>query len=394
MSRLIHSAAGILAACVLFVAAPGKAEDEFLASLRLRGGHDSNPTLVRPARGAPLTGVDAVALIARETDRFTLSLSGEGTHTRYRNEAIAPAQGYRLRSNIESKGHAVSLRSAATAGYLSNYETRSFDAEQSLRLRRAEGRLRPFASASLRYQALNEVSPVLGTFLPESQRFLRGSIIPGIALHHATLEVGMSVNLSATRYAEQRDLFGYRRDYECVEPFLFASYTGEKLSVFASLSRLIGDWHDADFSDVRRTMFELTVGYRDRPLELEFSASRHATDTTFPISPISIDTDISGKLTGHMNSATRIALSARMLEREFLDSVFRSTQISYGIEISRDIAENLTLAAELTQLRLRPIIGAPLEATVASLSLTRRYGTDPENKLRAGSKFPPARSSR
>jgi len=371
------------------------AEDEMIASLRLRGGYDSNPVLLAAPRGLAFAGMDAVAVLGRKADGLSAGLVAEASHTRYEDASVDPVQRYKLRAQFENpERNGLSVRSAASLGYFSNYETRAFEAEQSVRVQRAEGTLRPFVSAAVRYSALNETSAVLGEFLPDAQRFLRGTIIPGVAVKHENFEIGASVNLSATRYDERLDFFGYRRDNERIEPFLFASYAGDKLSIFASLSRLYGDWHDVDFTDVRRTMFELTMSYRGEKAEAEFSASRFATDTTFPISPISVDTELSGKLTRHLDSATRVALFGRVLQREFLDSKFRSRQTAFGLEAARDIGADLTLAAEVSRVRMQPIVGEPLYATVASVSVTRRYGADPENKLRAGASPPPARPSR
>lgn len=386
-----------LAAMVLLVAGlerAGAAEDELYASLRLRGGYDGNPRLLAAPRGSLFAGLDAVAVLGRKAADSLLGLVLEASHTRYRDAAVDPVQRYALRAQFEHSGDGIAVRATAALGYFANYETRAFEAQQTLRLQRSEGVLRPFVSASLGYFALNEVSAVLGEFLPDSQRFLRGTIIPGIAVKHGDLEVGVSVNLSATRYAEPLDLFGYRRDNERIEWFLFARYAGEKLSLFASLSRLYGDWHDLDFTDVRRTMFELSAAYRDDPFAIDVSATRSAADTTFPVSPVSVDTEISGRLTARLDPATRVAAFGRLLGREFPDSAFRSRQTTYGIELARDLGDELTLAAEISRTRVEPIVGGPLHATVASLSLARRYGAEADRRLRAGTGFPPARPSR
>ncbi len=383
MSRLCHHY--LIASLTLWAFAappPAHAEDEQLASFRLRGGYDSNPTMLLEARGATFAGVDAVAAVARSVGDVAAGLTAEASHTRYEDPGIDPLERYQLRGSVElSDFGGFTIRSSGLVSYFANYETRAFDAEQSVRVQYMDGPVRPFVSASLRYSSLNETNAILGEFLPDPQSFLRGSLIPGIAVRNGPFEVGASLNLSATRYTQRFDLFGFRRDNERIQPFVFASYEGERFSLFGSLSQLYGDWHEVDFSDVRRTMFELTASYRGDDFDAEFSAIRFATDTTFPISPISVDTELSARLTRRIDDVSRVSLFGRRLDREFLDSPFRSRQYVFGIEASRDFAEDYTLSAELSRVRMEPMVGEPIHALIASVSLARRFGAGADAKL-------------
>jgi len=124
-------------------------------------------------------------------------------------------------------------------------------------------------------------------------------------------EVGVSVNLSTRRYVDVVDDFGYRRDNERVQPFVFAKYDGADVTAFGSVSRLYGKWHDVDFSDVDRLLFDATVTWRAKPFKIDLGATRRASETTFPISPITIDTIYSAKASW----AARSGLDARGLAR-------------------------------------------------------------------------------
>ena len=79
------------------------------------------------------------------------------------------------------------------------------------------------------------------------------------------VEVGVSANLSIRRYLDEFDDFGYHRDNERVQPFVFARYQDKSVTAFASVSKLYGRWHDVDFSNVDRTLFDASLSWRAAP---------------------------------------------------------------------------------------------------------------------------------
>ena len=249
--------------------------------------------------------------------------------------------------------------------------------------------MRPFLTGEVRAASLNETNPISGDFFPEPQRFLRGTLIPGVALHRGDFEVGVSVNLSATRYEDELDFFGYRRDNERIHPFLFARYRKDKLSAFAAVSRLHGDWHDADFSDVRATLFEASLDYDGEPVAFELAAARTATDTTFPLSPVSIDTSLRGSAEVKLDQKTAVSFFGSHVEREFLDSPFRIRTTRYGVGFEREFAKDSVFGLELARVRASPIAGPVVQTLVATASLTRRFG-DVAKKGAGGMGIPPA----
>jgi hypothetical protein len=194
---------------------------------------------------------------------------------------------------------------------------------------------------------LNESNLLLGDFLPKPEVFLRGTIIPGVAMKKDGLEIGTSVNLSVTRYTDKIDYFGFRRDNERVEPFFFLRYSKDKFSLFAAVSRLYGDWHDVDFSDVRRNLYEIALSYEADPFGFEFSAKRTAEETTFPISPITIDTQYAGKVVKKLDAKNSLAFFGRYLEKEYLDSPFKQRTTTYGAKFNHDISDKVSFGFEL-----------------------------------------------
>ncbi len=380
----------LIAALALGNAIDAGAEEEFLASVRLRGGYDSSPKLqLGGAGGSAFIGTDAAFVSAKSNGQYVAGLVGEATYTHFRNEEVEPLQRYRLAFSFANKVEdGISVRADTSALSFRSYDTHLADFEHKLRLRKLGSAWQPFVRTELRYSSLNEKNVVIGEFLPEPQKFLRGTIIPGIAWKKEAIEIGTSVSLSATRYEDRLDFFGYRRDNERIQPFLFAEYGGEKFSVSAAVSRLYGDWHDVDFTDVRRTLFHLTADYKFESYTVELAAARVATDTTFPLSPVSIDTSYSAKLSREIDDKTVAAFFVRQIGREFLDSPFRSRTESIGLEMSRELGEDTALGFEIAQLRATPIQGPAVNATAGFLSFTKRTSADPEKKLRAGRTIP------
>jgi hypothetical protein len=362
------------------------AEDQFLGSLQLRGGYDSNPGLSPVGTGGALSGIDGVVVAGRSTDDYVAAFTGEGSYTRYGRAAAAPLQRYKAGFDIANKEQGgIALKAATSVVLFDSYDTRSFKASQSVRAQWVRGTVRPFVTVQAGYASLNESNPVLGDFLPNPQAFLRGTIIPGVALKKGEIETGVSVNLSVTRYRDEFDLFGFRRDNERIQPCLFLRYNKEKFSLFAALSRFYGDWHDRDFSDVRKNLYEISLSYAGEPVGFELSAKRTAEETTFPISPITIDTAYAGKLTRKLDAKTTLAVFGRYVERDYLDAPFTQRTVSYGAEITRKISEQLSAGFEIASSRSNPILGSHANGIAAVAKLTQRFGGDAAAKKRAES---------
>lgn len=362
-----------------------RAEDELLGSLRLRGGYDSNPVFSPVPQGTPLGGIDGAIVAGRSTDRFVAALSAEGSYTRFDKTTGAPVQRYKAGFDIANKDQGrYSLKSTSSVTSFANYDTRSLDAIERVRLQRTSGTVRPFVTAEARYFELNESNILLGKFLPQPEVFLRGTIIPGVSVKKGGLEAGASVNLSATRYRDELDPFGFRRDNERVEPFVFVRYRKDGFSLFGSLSRLYGGWHDADFSDVRKNLYELGLTYEAGPYGLEFSAKRTAEETTFPVSPVTIDTLYAGKIKKKLDANNTVTFFGRWLEKKYLDSPFVQRTTSYGAKFAHDVSDKLSFGLELYRSVQRPILGDDIDGIVAVASMTQRFGKGGDKKRAEG----------
>lgn len=348
--------------------------DEFAVSLRLRPGYDTNPTLRpgTPSGSAFLTAEAAVA-VGHSAGSLTLGVVAESTLTRYDGGAIEPLRRQKLA--ISAAGPAegpLSVRSQATIADFSSYELRTSDIGQSVRAEASLTPARLFVTAELGHMTLNQTNAIFQDFLPEPHRILRGTIIPGASIGIGGLELGATVSLSARRYAREFDDFGYRRDNERIQPFLFARYRGRDLNLFASVSRLVGDWHDPDFTDVRETLFDASASYRIDPLELELTASRTAAETTFPISPVVIETGFGGRLRWRISQDWAASAQARWARSAYLDSSFSASGWTYGGELTWTLSDRLTLGMDIARLDQRLISGERARGFSGAVSLTTR----------------------
>lgn len=358
-----------------FTAGSARAEDEFLGSIQLRGGYDSNPNFTAADSGTALGGVNAAVVAGRTTETYIAALSAEASYTHYAETLDAPLQRYKAAFDIANKEQSeVSLKSTTSVVSFENYDTKALDAIEHVRVQKTSGMVQPFVTVEARYSELNESNLLLGDFLPKPEVFLRGTIIPGVAVKKDGLEIGTSVNLSVTRYADKLDYFGFRRDNERIEPFFFLRYSKDRFSLFAAMSRLYGDWHDVDFSDVRRNLYEIALSYEADPFGFEFSAKRTAEETTFPISPITIDTQYAGKIVKKLNAKNSLAFFGRYLEKEYLDSPFKQRTTTYGAKFNHDISDKVSFGFELARNEMSPILGPDVNGIVAVASLTQRFG--------------------
>lgn len=361
------------------------------ASVALRGGFDSNPTLAKDGRGSAFIGTDAAFAAGRTRNGITSGITGEISRTQYATHDLDPAERYRLSFHVTNADQSrLALRSTTTIEQTRTYNTRAFDAVQSVRAQWTETALCPFATAEVRYSTLNETNAIFPEFLPEDQRFVRATAIPGVAYKYDTSEIGASFNMSVTRYDEKLDAFGFRRDNERFQPFVFYRYEGKDLMFFATLSRLYGFWHDVDFTDVKRTLYEVSASKDVGKVALSMTLKRVAGETTFPVSPITITSLAEGRASWPLNGTDTLSLLARDIETEYLDSPLTARAFTYGVGFTHALVDDYLLGLELTQTEAVTIAGDPVSATGVSLSVSKRFSVG-ENKRAAS--LPPAESS-
>lgn len=360
---------------LLFGCLPSFASEEFAATFRLRGGYDSNPLLIPRGNGSPLIAWEAAAAYGRDNGEWVTGATAEAGLTRYRETQFEPVENYRLRLRLANKSqNDLSFDATTTLSHFSNYDTRSDFANQRVHLQHASGKFRPFLAGDMRLASLNELNVLLGEFLPEPMRFLRGTITPGIAYVHDKFEVGAQVAVSRTIYERDLDLFGFRRDNDRVQPGVYAKFSDEKFSIAGGFSYLRVKSQEEFFTDVDTLLFEVALAANWEGWNGEVSLTRSAEDTTFPVSPLTINTVLQGKLGREIDEKLSAGVFARVLQRKYWDTpLFSRTRIA-GVEITRELLEDVKIVGEFGLAKSLLISGAEADGIIATLALTKRFG--------------------
>lgn len=351
-------------------------QHDFAASFLLRGGYDTNPEFSsgNGIGGSAFIGAETALIAGSKTDNTTIGVAAEAGTVHYANPQATPTERGKVILRGSLGDDTLKLSSTTTIAEVSSYNLRSSDVSQALKLEAKIDQFKLFVTAEAGQSSLNQTNAIFQDFLPSPHRFMRGAIVPGISIVHGKAEVGVSVNLSARRYHDEFDDFGYRRDNERVQPFVFAKYDGENVTAFGSVSRLYGKWHDVDFSDVDRLLFDANISWRAKPFKMDFLATRRASETTFPISPITIDTIYSAKASWTVDSKWTLAASLGYADTEYLDSQFVARTLTYGVGITRDLGDDLTFGLDLTRAQGTLISGARADALIVMSSLTKKFG--------------------
>jgi hypothetical protein len=368
----------LFAGCLGLIGSHASAEDDFTASFRLRGGFDSNPQFsTGQGSGSAFIAADTALAAGTKTDGYTLGVAAEANTTHYAQPLLTPSRGGKviLRGSIGDED--LKLDFTSTIADTSTYNLRSTDLIQTARAEARYGPIKLFATAEGGRSSLNQTNAIFQDFLPDPQQYLRGTLIPGVSLVSGKSEFGASVNLSWRRYLQEFDVFGYRRDNERVQPFLFAKYAGDAVSAFVSVSQLRGTWHDPDFTNVDRTLFDASLTWHAAPFRIDFIAWRHAGETTFPISPITIDTAYSAKVSWNVEPKVTLAASVGYAASDYLDSPFRARTLTCGVGASRDIGDDLTLGLDIAYAKGSLISGDDVNGLVVMSSVAKRFSARP-----------------
>lgn len=351
-------------------------QHDFAASFLLRGGYDTNPEFSsgNGIGGSAFIGAEMALIAGSKFDNATVGVAAEAGTVHYANPEATPTERGKviLRGSLGDDG--LKLSSTTTIADVASYNLRSSDVSQELKLETKVDQFKLFVTVEGGQSSLNQTNAIFQDFLPSPHRFMRGAIVPGVSFVHGKAEVGVSVNLSARRYHDEFDDFGYRRDNERMQPFVFAKYDGESVTAFGSVSRLYGKWHDVDFSDVDRLLFDANISWRAKPFKIDLLATRRASETTFPISPITIDTIYSAKASWTIDPKWTLAASLGYADTEYLDSPFVARTLTYGLGVTRDLGDDLILGIDLTRAQGTLISGARADALIVMSSLTKKFG--------------------
>ena len=353
------------------------AQHEFAASFRLRGGTDTNPEFSsgNGIGGSTFIGSETALAAGMKDGDAAFGIAAEGRALHYANPLATPNLGGKVILRGALGGDDLRISATTTIADASSYNLRSSDVIQAVKAEMKRGAIKLFVTAEGARSSLNQTNAIFQDFLPGPHQYMRGSIVPGISLVRGKLEVGVSANLSVRRYVDEFDDFGYRRDNERVQPFLFARYEDSSVTAFASVSRLHGRWHDVDFSDVNRTLFDANLSWRAAPFKIDLAASRRASETTFPISPITIDSVYSAKASWQVEPKLALLASLGYAETEYLDSPFSAQTLTYGLGFTQDIGDDLTLGVDVIRAQGTLLSGARADAIIFASSLTKRFSS-------------------
>jgi hypothetical protein len=351
------------------------AEDDFVASVRLRGGFDTNPVFSNGGGigGSAFIGTDTALVAGTKEKDYSYGVAAEASTTQYANPVALPALTGKVVLRGTYGGDDANIAATTTIADTNTYNLRSSDLVQSLKGEVKFGAIKVFTTVEGARSTLNQTNAIFQDFLPNPQVYVRGTLIPGIAHVQDKFEIGASVNLSVRRYQRELDDFGYRRDNERVQPYLFAKYQDKDITAFASISQLRGTFHDVDFTNVNAILFDANMQWRIAPFTIDLAAYRRAGETTFPISPITLDTAYTAKATWQIEPKLSMTAAIGYATTDYLDSRFSQQVLTYGIGASHDLGNGYALGLDLSRAQGTLISGDKASAIIISSSLTKKF---------------------
>ncbi|WP_425990888.1 outer membrane beta-barrel protein [Afipia sp. DC4300-2b1] len=384
-----------IAACAGIIAAGASsvhAEDDFIFSLRLRGGYDTNPQFSNGTGigGSAFIGTDTALAAGTKEKGYSYGVAAEASTTQYANPLAVPALSGKVILRGTYGGDDANIAATTTIADTNTYNLRSSDLVQSIKGEVKFGSIKIFTTVEGARSSLNQTNAIFQDFLPNPQVYLRGTLIPGIAYVRDRFEIGASVNLSVRRYQKELDDFGYRRDNERVQPFLFAKYQDKDITVFGSISQLYGTFHDVDFTNVNTTLFDASLSWRIAPFTVDLAAYRRASETTFPISPITIDAAFTARASWLVEPKLTLTVAVGYATTDYLDSRFSAQTLSYGIGASHDLGNGYALGLDLTRAQGTLMSGEKASAIVISSSLTKKFSPFAKDEKKEEPKDKPA----
>lgn len=365
----------VRAGVICLLASAAHAEDDFIASLRLRGGFDTNPQFSNGGGigGSAFIGTDTALVAGTKEKDYSYGVAAEASTTQYANPLALPALTGKVVLRGTYGGDEANISATTTIADTNTYNLRSSDVAQSLKGEVKFGAIKVFTTVEGARSTLNQTNAIFQDFLPTPHVYLRGTLIPGIAYVRDKFEIGASVNLSVRRYQRELDDFGYRRDNERVQPYLFAKYQDKDITAFGSISQLRGTFHDVDFTNVNAILFDANVSWRIAPFTIDLAAYRRAGETTFPISPITLDTAYTAKATWQVEPKLTMTAAVGYSTIDYLDSRFSQQVLTYGIGASHDLGNGYALGLDLSRAQGTLISGDKASAIIISSSLTKKF---------------------
>src|SRR3569623_3085573 len=159
---------------------PAWAEEEVAASLRLRGGIDTNPQFStgNGIGGSACIGTDAPMVAAHKDGDTRLGVAAEASQTQYANPQATPALSGKIIIRGMLGGDDLNISSVTTIADTSTYNLRSSDFIQSVKGEAKFGSFKLFATGKGARSSLNQTNAILQDYLPDAQLYMRGTLNP------------------------------------------------------------------------------------------------------------------------------------------------------------------------------------------------------------------------
>lgn len=371
-----------LAGIVLAASGAHAGETAIAGSWELRGGYDSNPPLALGAAGTVTAGYSGSVALAHRGEGYVAGATLEAGATHYLRGTLdaSRTQKAELSFATTDEGRAL-VEARAGIENTRTYDTIFREAVTSLKVKSRNPLVRPFVTAELAVFELNESNVLVGDFLPRAQVALRGTLIPGIERQHGAATIGVSVSLTVIRYRDPVDLFGFARDNERVQPFFYVEAARGGWQIFGAVSILYGDWHEPFFTDLAEFMFEAQASYEGEGWRASLDASRRAVETTFPVSPVTIDTSVTASVSRDAGAHWRLGLTGSYHQTRYPDSPFRTRTVSLALDASREIRDDVVLGLKVGAARSWPWSGGVADGVFSQVSVSRAFA---ERPLRPG----------
>jgi hypothetical protein len=106
---------------------------------------------------------------------------------------------------------------------------------------------------------------------------------------------------------------------------------------------------------------------------VDLTAARRASETTFPLSPITIDTLFTAKGSWQVDDKWTLTAAAGYTHTAYLDSPYQATTVTYGVGAVRDIGNGYKLGFDLTRVTGSLLNGAPAMGYIVASSLSKSF---------------------
>jgi hypothetical protein len=113
--------------------------------------------------------------------------------------------------------------------------------------------------------------------------------------------------------------------------------------------------------------------WRVAPFTIDLAAFRRAGETTFPVSPITLDTAYTAKASWQVEPKLTMTAGIGYATTDYLDSRFSAQTWTYGIGASHDLGSGYAIGLDLSRLQGTLISGEKANAIIVSSSLTKKF---------------------